>query len=109
MSLSRGYLALWRSLRLGCRRPLLRIVSLWSEKDCPFADRSLILGDVFFRRSLLISPQTCGRSVRTFLRMINALRVMVFDVRKRAQIRPSRFFIVSANLCSHDKKGVCSR
>ena len=109
MSLSRGYLALWRSLRLGCRRPPLLIVSFWSEKDCPFADRSLILGDVFFRRSLLISPQTCGRAVRTFLRMINALKVMVFDVRKRAQIRPSRFFIVSANLCSHDKKSGCSR
>ena len=109
MSLSRGYLALWRSLRLGCSRPPLQIVSFWAEKACPFADRSLILCEVFFRRLLLISPQTFGRAVRTFLRMINALKVMVFDVRKRAQIRPSRFFIVSANLCSHDKKGVCSR
>ncbi len=109
MSLSRVYLALWRSLRLGCRRLPLQIVSLWSEKDCPFADRPLLLCDVFFRRSLLVCSPTRGRSVRTFLRMINALKVMVFDVRKRAQIRPSRFFIVSANLCSHDKKGVCSR
>lgn len=109
MSLSRGYLALWRLVRLGCRRPPLQIVSLWSVKDCSFADRPLLLCDVFFRRSLLIFPQTRGRSVRTFLRMINALKVMVFDVRKRTQIRPSRFFIVSANLCSHDKKGVFSR
>lgn len=109
MSLSRGYLALWWSLRLGCRRPPLLIVSFWSEKDCPFADRSLLLCDVFFRRSLLICSPTRGRSVRTFLRMINALKVMAFDVRKRAQIRSSHFFIVSANLCSHDKKGVCSR
>ena len=109
MSLSRVYLALWRSVRLGCRRPPLLIVSFWSEKDCPFADRSLLLCDVFFRRSLLICSPTRGRSVRTFLRMINALKVMAFDVRKRAQIRSSHFFIVSANLCSHDKKGVCSR
>ncbi len=109
MSLSRGYLALWRSLRLGCRRPPLQIVSLWSVKDCPFADRPLILGDVFFRRSLLISPQTCGRAVRTFLWMINALKVMVFDVRKRAQIRPSRFFIVSTHLFYRENKGLRSR
>lgn len=109
MSLSRGYLALCRSLRPGCRRPPFQIVSFWAEKDCPFADWPLLLCDVFFLRSLLICSPTRGRSVRTFLRMINALKVMAFDVRKRAQIQPSRFFIVSANLCSHDKKGVCSR
>ena len=66
MSLSRGYLALWRSVRLGCRRPPLQIVSLWSEKDCPFADRPLLLCDVFFLRSLLVCSPTRGRSVRAF-------------------------------------------
>lgn len=66
MSLSRGYLALWWSVRLGCRRPPLQIVSLWSEKDCPFADRPLLLCDVFFRCSLLVCSPTRERSVRAF-------------------------------------------
>lgn len=66
MSLSRVYLALWRSVRLGCRRPPLQVVSLWSEKDCPFADRPLLLCDVFLRRSLLVCSPTREWSVRAF-------------------------------------------
>ena len=84
MSLSRVYLALWRSVRLGCRRPPLQIVSLWSEKDCPFADRPLLLCDVFFLRSLLVCSPTGERSVRAFLWRINALKVRDFDVKNRA-------------------------
>ncbi len=83
MSLSRGYLALWRSVRLGCRRPPLQIAGLWSEKDCPFADRSLILCDVFFLRSLLVCSPTRERTVRAFLWRINALKARNFDVKNR--------------------------